>query len=328
MPRVVAYVAGSGRSGSTLLDRTLGSLQGCVSIGEVRLLWQEGLIENRSCGCGSPFAECRFWTEVGQRAFGGWDKIDAAAVVVLGQAVARNRFFLWLLFPRVAPTAYKQKLAQYQELLHDLYSGVAQVSGADVIVDSSKDPAYALVLARSREVTVKVLQLVRDVRGVAFSWNKRLPTDPVTGQPPLPVYHPVATGFRWILFNVLVELATKRVDGLLRITYEDLLESFGAVVKRAASFLGRPVHSGDLAFFDGETIELQVHHTVSGHPTRSRKGRVKLRLDDAWISSMRRSHRYAVTFIAAPLLLRYGYPLRARGRRVNKLGLAGDRRLG
>src|SRR5205823_1051409 len=47
----VLYIAGPGRSGSTVLDQVLGELPGFVSTGELQALWQRGLVERRPCGC-------------------------------------------------------------------------------------------------------------------------------------------------------------------------------------------------------------------------------------------------------------------------------------
>ena len=72
----VLFIGGWGRSGSTLLDRVLGHVPGVVSLGEVREIWVRGVIEDRPCGCDRPFSECPFWTEVGDRAWGGWRSFD------------------------------------------------------------------------------------------------------------------------------------------------------------------------------------------------------------------------------------------------------------
>ena len=42
-PVRVLYVAGAGRSGSTVLANLLGEVPGFVSVGEVRFLWERGL---------------------------------------------------------------------------------------------------------------------------------------------------------------------------------------------------------------------------------------------------------------------------------------------
>src|SRR5580704_12095604 len=64
MSTVVLYIAGTGRSGSTLLANILGEVDGVFAAGEVRYLWQRGLTERRLCGCGVPVRECPVWSRV------------------------------------------------------------------------------------------------------------------------------------------------------------------------------------------------------------------------------------------------------------------------
>ena len=308
----VAYVAGSGRSGSTLLDRILGSLPGFVSVGEVRLIWQEGLLENRSCGCGARFRDCSFWAEVGLTAYGGWDNVNAAEVADLAASTSRNRYYPWLLYPRYSPAFFKRRLRRYVGILERLYSSIAEVSGAGVVVDSSKDPAYGLALSRSGTIDLRILHLVRDSRGVAYSWQKRLGSDPHTGRPLLPVYSPFTTGVRWLAFNVLAGLMRRSERPIRRITYERFLASPSHNLAEIAKFIDGSVHVAELRSLDEGRMDFQVSHTVSGHPTRLQQGNVRLRLDDEWVTRMGPFHRYAVALVTWPLLLRYGYPLWAR----------------
>ena len=70
-PVKVLYVAGLGRSGSTILANTLGQVEGFFSGGELNFIWKHALIENRLCGCGRPSRECPFWGPVFNGEFGG-----------------------------------------------------------------------------------------------------------------------------------------------------------------------------------------------------------------------------------------------------------------
>ena len=60
----MVYIAGSGRSGSTILDNILGQIGGWASAGELRFLWERGVLGDRLCGCGERFSVCPFWTQV------------------------------------------------------------------------------------------------------------------------------------------------------------------------------------------------------------------------------------------------------------------------
>ncbi len=63
----VVYVVSGTRSGSTVLDTVLGGIDGWFSSGELRFLWERGLLEGRRCGCGEPVTSCPVWSEVLRR---------------------------------------------------------------------------------------------------------------------------------------------------------------------------------------------------------------------------------------------------------------------
>ncbi|MGH9058576.1 MAG: hypothetical protein ACRDZY_03535, partial [Acidimicrobiales bacterium] len=66
----VLYIAGWGRSGTTILDSVLAQLHGFCSVGELRWLWDRGLTEGWPCGCGAKVAVCEFWKQAVDLAFG------------------------------------------------------------------------------------------------------------------------------------------------------------------------------------------------------------------------------------------------------------------
>jgi hypothetical protein len=56
--------------------------------------------------------------------------------------------------------------------MREIYSHLAEVSGADTIVDTSKHPADAAMLGRLGHVRPFFLHLVRDWRAVTNSWRR------------------------------------------------------------------------------------------------------------------------------------------------------------
>ncbi len=75
-PAGVVFVGGYARTGSTLLDRLLGQIDGFASFGELRHVWERNFRGNQLCGCGRPFRSCPFWNDVVEVAFGGWGGVD------------------------------------------------------------------------------------------------------------------------------------------------------------------------------------------------------------------------------------------------------------
>ena len=305
----VLYLGGLGRSGSTLLDRMLGQLPGFVSVGELIYLWLFGLGQNRLCGCGRPFRECPFWRAVGDEAFGGWDRVDVAAVTALTQSLGRPRRFSLLFGPRPS-RRFRSRLVRYQQILARLYAGIAEVSGARVIIDSSNLPPYAYVLRGTPGVDLRFVHLVRDSRGVAYSWTKKVARPDVTADTVyMKRYHPARTGTRWITHNLMMDrLGRAGVPGV-RVRYESLVRAPRREMERILAITGEKVRQEDLGFIEPGRVHLQVNHTVHGNPMRMHVGELSLRVDDEWRSSLGAGSRGIVTALTWPLLRRYGYVL-------------------
>jgi len=301
----LVYVAGPSRSGSTLLDLILGQILGVVSTGELRYVWTRGLLANEPCGCGRTFLECPFWRAVGEEAFGGWHNLNLREVVELEQEVVRLRHLPWLFASRLRP-GFHEKLVTYATYMERLYLAVAKVSGRSVVVDSSKSPSPMLLLRWMSRVNPRVVHLVRDSRGVAFSWTKHMLRLP--GSDTHMVRYPTVRGaLGWVFLTLPAHLAG--LVGIPRqlIRYESLLESPREEVERILAFLDLKVDDEALAFLDRRSIELGVNHTVSGNPVRFRRGQIPLRLDSEWQTSMRTMDRTVVSLITWPLQALYGY---------------------
>jgi len=310
-PTRVAYVGGWGRSGSTLLDRILGRVPGFVSVGELRMIWRRGLVGNATCGCGRAFRDCPFWTEVGERAYGGWDTVDVDEVMRLRNSLDRGWSTLALASP-VLPGSWSSRLARYEGYLSPLYASIAETAGASVVVDSSKLPSHAFILRRMDGVDPRVIHLVRDARGVAFSWQKDVVKDPNTGEKMI-VYRPWSAAVRYDLYNAMTSFL--RTAGLpyQRVRYEDLVASPEPTVRRIVEHVA-PEASPDLSFIDGDTVALGVDHTVGGNPMRFTQGAMQIRRDESWRTKLPSSDRAWVSALTAPWLARYGY--RVRGSQV------------
>src|SRR3712207_200886 len=66
-------------------------------------------------------------------------------------------------------------------VLERLYRAIQKVSGAAVIVDSSKRSTYAVLLSLLPFADLRVVHLVRDSRAVAYSWGRIKESPAVVG---------------------------------------------------------------------------------------------------------------------------------------------------
>lgn len=300
----ILYVAGWGRSGSTILDTALGQVDGLVSVGEVKFIWERGLMENRRCGCDRPLRECPFWSEAFAAAYGTFPSDDFAKEMNKHSTRFRTRQLPILLTPRLS-NWFIERSSAYQEHTASLYRGILEAGGADVVVDSSKYPSYLMLLKGTAGLRVDTVHLVRDPRAVAYSW-KRVKLDPDNPHNELmPRLHPAATAAYWTVWNSAIERIGNDGGAYMRIRYEDIVASPQSALESVLEFAG--MKGADLPFVGEASVSLRAGHTVSGNPIRFRTGVVAIRDDSAWVSDMSASDRRWAELMSAPLRSRYGY---------------------
>jgi hypothetical protein len=199
---------------------------------------------------------------------------------------------------------FRRRLDAYAERTARVYKAVAEVSGAEVVVDSSKAPGFAAMIDRIPGVRVHLIHLVRDSRGVAYSWQRRVDR-PETGTrgPDMPTYGPARVALEWVLWNTVFELLGLRM-GRTRVHYEALIEHPSGELRRIAQAAGDAQPTADDSASRAEA-DVGTHHTVSGNRVRFHKGPLDLRVDDEWKAAMPLRDRTIVTLMTWPLLLAY-----------------------
>ena len=301
------FIGGWGRSGSTLVDRLLGQVPGVFSAGEVREVWERGCLQDRPCGCGTPFHDCEVWREVGQVAFGGWEAVDLDEVMRLRLTLDRP----WMIPPiasRWRWASLERRVGRYTEILRALYGAVFQVTGAEVIVDSSNIPSHALLLREVSEIDLRVLHLIRDSRGVAHSWQKVVEKKVTTGDPQyLPRFGPLGSSARWLVYNAQTSALARLSVPYRRLLYEDLMIRPLQRTREILEFAGLSVPDERLPFIAPDEVRLEPNHTVDGNPIRFSTGSTRLRMDEEWRRKLPSLDRSVVTLATMPGLLRYGY---------------------
>ncbi|HEY7004462.1 MAG TPA: sulfotransferase [Gaiellaceae bacterium] len=300
----VLFLAGWGRSGTTILDNVLGEIDGFFSVGELYHLWGRGLVQERRCGCGVPPRRCETWQAILARAF-DQGAPDGERIHRLALTCTRTRHLLAHVRRRCdAPDEYREALGR-------LYRAIPEVTGSRVVVDSTKHPAYAAVLGDVPGIDLRIVHVVRDPRAVAYSWiRKKVQLD--EARPRYMRSHGAFySGLMWDLLNVTTERLWRRSGApYLLVRYEDFVRNPRASVRRVVDFAGEP--EAPLPFRSGSSVVLGGNHTISGNPSRFQTGLVEIQPDDEWRKRMRRRDVWVSTGSTFPLLRRFGYPIRIR----------------
>jgi hypothetical protein len=301
-----AYISSAGHSGSTLLDMMLGSHPRCESVGELIHLPMDMAL-NSNCGCGQSMQNCSVWPQVMRRMH--VDPRGDPYALDLGYAIAmvgdkKRTSFLHKIMTRPKNALKYAELRLGINWLGKLipgfghgidntlaiYDHIRELTGKEIVVDSSKHYLRAVELYRRQPESTRVIVLVRDGRGVFYSWLKR------------------GYGKRYALnawrnhYRRLLLLLDKYVEPRHRITvhYEDLVENTRATLEKLCTFL-------DIDF--SETMidfRSTVHHNVNGNDMKF-LATSDLRLDVAWKTALSQDDLEYFDRHAGKLNRQFGY---------------------
>jgi hypothetical protein len=273
----VEYIVGSGRSGSTLVGSVLGLADDHVFVGELRLVWQEGLMQNTPCGCGKPFLECPFWRKVFQEAFGGFEEArKIAPKALLGEigrlSVKMKELGKVLTFPEPG-----SEVPDELRSLSALYAAIARVSGARIIVDSSKSIRYAAMLNATPGLNLRVTNLVRNPGGILMSrsrQSKQRDGSEKTWKAERRRVKSMKAMTKWMARNLLASRLLRRKGGV-RLMYEDFARDQTWYL---TTVLGQEAAGGVLSQLRSGVKDGMVQHQISGNWVRE----MKIRPDEKW----------------------------------------------
>lgn len=301
MTRII-YIAGDGRSGSTLLSTILGTHPDVVSVGEVVLLHQDWFDARLMCACGVPYAGCSFWAGL----FAPGESVAELARVVsrIERRLSLHRLLLggFSRRDRAAYREYQQRLFQY----------ITACSGKPVVVDSSKSSRTCtgrfLALYKLGGHDVFVVHLVRNglstVESEIVTGNNWVLEGRLEKPPRLPG---LRAALGWMLSNAWVQLLARLLapGHYVRIHYEDLLRHPEQALAQI----------GDLCALDfGEVVgcilrdePFEVGHVVGGNRERLKK-HIKMRRTTDVVPGSRLHWRQKLLFtMVAGWLQRYYY---------------------
>ncbi|MEP7350087.1 MAG: sulfotransferase [Sphingorhabdus sp.] len=305
-PLKLVYIAGYGRSGSTLLDIALGQQEMIFAAGEVTTIARHVWVNDEYCACGSNVPLCPFWGPVVKKWFGaeGDELLDDYR---RSQEQIEPVFSLKAM---LSPWRSKRMRASYLEHSQKLFQEISAGSGKQIIVDSSKLPGRASALAKLPGIELYIVHLVRDGRGVAWSMMKTYTRQVDKGLQkdlhPKPV---VYTAVRWAFINLAVEMLRIKLGRgrSIRVRYEDFIADPADTLGRIVRLVG--ADSTRAPYQEGQALFPQ--HQVAGSRHRMLES-ITLRSDEGWKNEMPGFKQFIFTALCAPLMWRYGYPLKQK----------------
>lgn len=296
------FICSASFSGSTLLDMLIGSHRACESLGEVALLPMD-FATNRTCCCGRNIRECPLWSEVARRL-----EVDAEHNpygLNLGYLKSRVGNPLWLrararLGYGLSYYRYLYKLrilhkrhSEFEEGIRntfDVYDIVRAIARKQIVVDSSKHHTRGAALYATRPESVRIINLIRDGRGVFYSGLKQ--------------------GFgrkrsldSWRRhYAHALPLLQKCVDPnhLMHVRHEDLVADPQRILGAICRFLSIPY---DPAMIDFRAV---VHHNVNGNDMKYATT-PRIHLNEAWMMHLSQSDLQYFERKAGSMNRQFGY---------------------
>jgi hypothetical protein len=305
MKTKVLYIAGCGRSGTTLLTQVIGQLDPCFDVGEFSKIWKMGIKSNPLCGCGEPFSECEFWSGLATEL--GWysDDFDIARMRHLKHTIDKMFRSPWR--RPFLKESYRAMVKEYALCYQTIYQTIQKRSGCSVIVDSSKSVPSAYVLANAPELEVHLVHLIRDPRATEYSW-KRIKELPNTNTEAAFMARRTVwqNAYYWNRENRLVEKLKKTTASYQCLRYKAFVENPRDVLTDMMNRLGVELPTSFLA---DRSEDIHPTHAFSGNPWRYGKKRIQIKIDNEWQRKASFLGRWGTVLLTYRLMRKHGYAL-------------------
>jgi hypothetical protein len=290
--RDLIYTVGSGRSGSTVIERVLNSAPGVLAVGEVHALWRLP-IANLLCSCGKHVPDCPFWAQTLDSA--GIGAPELARLAELEQSVVRNTY---LVRKRYDLTQLREdpQIVEFNDLQTRLFAAARQAGNAKIILDSSKAGPRAWVLAAG--FSPVFLHAFRGAEDVIASW-RRPKFEPST-QTPMKKPPISEAAMDWIKVEQSARSLAKSAP-VCRVTYKSFANAPRETLSAAldAYFPGL-VDSA--AWVGPNAIQPAAdYHSVLGNPDRFDTGVIEIRPQRASTSHLSMLENLAIKSVGRAL---------------------------
>jgi hypothetical protein len=300
----VTYVASSSHSGSTLLALRADEHPLIASVGETAVkprIRREGRAAQQPCSCGAPLERCEFWTAVFRRVAAAGERLSVDAWT---NDYRFETAWLDTLFTRETSLGglrairrwaarrlpgYRERVSRIDRTNVAFVAAVLAQTGATVFFDTTKLVTRLTHLLEVPEMDVRVVHLVRDVRGFVASAKRR----------GIGVEDAART---WVSDQVSIERVTRRLsaDRRMLMRYEDLCTAPETTLARLWAFCGVAPAAGP------SPVLRSTDHHVIGNGMRM-EGTIEVKLDDRWRTTLASGDEQRILDVAGPLHRRLGY---------------------
>lgn len=319
----LVYALAASHSGSTLLTMLLASHPDICTTGELKLT-SLGDSEKYLCSCRQKIKECPFWMSVsGEMAKRGYDfdPTNAAIDLTSGASSYAQRLLRPLHRGKFLEAARDSALAlspEWRSHLRNslarnqaLIESIAELTGKNIIIDSSKIGIRLKYLLRIKELDVRVVRLTRDGRGAALTYldparfadakNPDLRAGGHGGNRESERLSIEEAAHEWRRSNEEAEAVLRGLDRdkWIQVRYEDLCSSPDSVLRKIYDFVG----AGKAERF--KDFREAGNHVVGNGMRLDETSEIKL--DERWKTELSQLELEKFNSVAGAMNRRLGY---------------------
>ena len=255
----IIYISGVGRSGSTLIDLLLNTSKDVLALGEIYWYhdYKNGKVE---CCCGLPIDKCSYWRDIGRR-----------DIRIESHANAREylKVLNYLYNPFCKEVRYKNRSDNTRLFRKVIDNSVRNIK---YISDSSKDLTRLIELENDPGIEVYNVNIVRDGRAVANSFNSKTQSK--------------GKGYfvsliKWVLVNKFIFRYQKiKLGNRMNLSYEELCKNPQVILHKLNKYLVINISTNYI-----DTIKTMEYHGIGTNRLAKKSNRNDfngINYDDKW----------------------------------------------
>jgi hypothetical protein len=288
---MLIYIAGYGRSGSTVLGAILGSHPSIVGLGEITTMF--GVLSQskghalNNCSCGKSFNDCDYWQNILESS--EYNSIQQwANIHKTFQKVEDIRSLLILLRGGFSEHGNISHIgAAYADYNHTLLNSLVKRNQQTIFVDSSKTVWNRIgrpyALQELVGLDVKVIHLIRDGRATMWSRAKGKNRTLAQKRPSISILRGLLGAALWSSTNLLTSVLLLRVpnENVLRIHYEDLIDDAEHTMQELGQFIGQDLSDITRKLVNRDSFMVSNIHLAGGNRLL-KNGSFVVKVDKSW----------------------------------------------
>ena len=286
IPQII-YIAGTARSGSTILATLLGSCDGVVNVGEVTHIGRDGFLNNKPCTCNCEAKTCPVWGEV-------IDKVQTSEVSNVEHIFSSTDRHIGVLIAFLRHIFHFQN-KKWTALNKTIFEELGSSSGASTIVDSSKYAARGLLLSDTFQHRTKIICITRSPQGLLEAFSKKNEKEQLrkTSRQACVYYFITVISLR------IASFCSRKKH--IWITYEELLENPIDVLLKIEGFLNTDLTQAKRLVEN--SLPLSTGHVITGNRLRHLKGVVFQKSGNPAVPKQPVNYFYLMVMCSLRLLL-------------------------